>query len=165
MTHELLDLEALLAKSQPMPKPLVGIYFLILRDEIVYVGQSTNILLRIAEHQKQGKVFDRFSFVLVPADHLDEHEAEYIVKFSPRGNKRLPSNSTWATLIGLMRILDTALLPLLQFMEKSGINPHAPYFRISDFAKFSETRTDSTSYYTDFVRLRDFKALAGEDQP
>jgi hypothetical protein len=66
---------------------LIGIYFLIHRDEIVYVGQSkTDVLSRISRHKREGKVFDQYTFMQCKPEKIDELEALYIDAFFPRNN-------------------------------------------------------------------------------
>ena len=65
---------------------LCGIYFLINKGHIVYVGQSTNIHMRIAKHIGT-KEFDSFHFVECDRFILDEVEAAYIVALNPPLNR------------------------------------------------------------------------------
>jgi hypothetical protein len=62
-----------------------GIYFLIKEKEIVYVGQSTNVFLRIAHHMG-ARDFDSWSFVPCKKADLRRREARYIEEFRPIGN-------------------------------------------------------------------------------
>lgn len=64
-----------------------GIYFLIENDTIVYIGQSIDIMWRVAEHRKQGKSFDRFAMIPIPAPWLDRIERLYVRALEPRDNK------------------------------------------------------------------------------
>lgn len=66
-------------------KPVAAVYFLIRDEKIVYVGQSTNVHARIAEHQK-SKQFDRINFIECPEDHLYQLEKMYIQRFNPEMN-------------------------------------------------------------------------------
>lgn len=66
---------------------MIGIYFLIHRNEIVYVGQSkTDVLDRIAKHKRDGKVFDRYTYMRCKPEKVDELEALYIDAFLPKSN-------------------------------------------------------------------------------
>ncbi len=77
--------------------PFVGhedrtcIYVLIDGDSIVYVGQTSNLISRLAQHAKT-KRFTRYWSVDCPRDELSAAEAEYIVKLNPAMNIHLPSN-------------------------------------------------------------------------
>lgn len=59
------------------------IYFLCQGDEVVYVGQSTNLAARLPQH-RIDKVFDRVFYLIVRLDDLDRIEREYIRAIRPR---------------------------------------------------------------------------------
>lgn len=64
-----------------------GIYFLYRGDVCVYVGKSTNILARVANHATNPrKAFDSFSYIECPATRLDQLECHYITKLKPEMN-------------------------------------------------------------------------------
>lgn len=62
-----------------------GVYFLMLKREIVYVGQSTNIANRIGQHAKE-KEFDRVRFIRCDREHLNKVEGFFIDLLQPRLN-------------------------------------------------------------------------------
>jgi len=64
------------------------LYFLINKDNLVYVGKSNNnILNRINEHIKD-KDFDSAHYIALRSDNvLDEYEKKYIIKYKPKYNK------------------------------------------------------------------------------
>jgi hypothetical protein len=66
-------------------EPPCGIYFLIYGQEIVYVGQSVNVISRMSEHARRIK-FSRYAFAPFPAKHLDLVESLYIHLLRPRLN-------------------------------------------------------------------------------
>lgn len=77
-----------------------GVYFLIKKDEIVYVGSSVSIPTRIASHYRLLD-FDSYSFILISTKDVKELqtlEADYILKFNPKHNRRLPSNDKYIPL-------------------------------------------------------------------
>lgn len=63
-----------------------GVYFLIRLGEIVYVGQSVDVLSRIARHRREGKQFDAYSYIECERDDLDRLESLYIRALVPEGN-------------------------------------------------------------------------------
>lgn len=70
------------------PSLFVGIYFLCLKSEVVYVGQSTNIVARIFSHMRDAvKEYDSVYFLRVPASQLDEVENRFIRTLKPAYNK------------------------------------------------------------------------------
>ena len=80
-----------------------GIYFLIDRGEIVYIGQSTDLQKRISHHVfSEKKRFSHYFTIPVPEEDLDRVEADYIWKFTPRYNKSIPTNSRYASIAVVM---------------------------------------------------------------
>jgi len=67
---------------------ITGIYFLIKNGQVSYVGQSTNILIRLKSHASMGVDFDEYRFIACPKSHLNRMERRYIVEFNPPLNKR-----------------------------------------------------------------------------
>lgn len=72
----------------PAPKSC-GIYFLIRKGEIVYVGKTTDVFQRLSKHRRDGKLFDAYNFMPCREGQLDELESRYIAAFLPLGNCRL----------------------------------------------------------------------------
>ena len=68
------------------------IYALINNNEIVYIGQSKNILLRLKDHRASNKVFDSWCIVenigtYTTSKEVNRLEDKYIRKFLPKYNK------------------------------------------------------------------------------
>lgn len=63
---------------------ICGCYFLFDNDEIVYVGQSVNILSRILSHT--DKKFNKISYVELDKDDLNVTEMTYIIMLCPKYN-------------------------------------------------------------------------------
>lgn len=64
-----------------------GVYFLLDNNKIVYIGKSTNIISRIAEHAKKGRTFSHYYAMPCSAEGLDDLEKEMIRRFMPEQNK------------------------------------------------------------------------------
>lgn len=82
---ELLDTTSIVGSSFCLHRE--GVYFLIDREEIVYVGRSDNIADRIGAHVAAKRiVFDRV--LTVPASGRDQERLEqrYIAAFTPKYN-------------------------------------------------------------------------------
>jgi hypothetical protein len=79
----LLDGEQIAKLALPWEKSS-GVYFLVQDQEVVYVGQSVNVYLRIAQHV--DKKFDKYAFVPCKAELLDRLESLYIHTLKPRLN-------------------------------------------------------------------------------
>jgi len=70
------------------PAPICGVYFLIEKNEIVYVGKSVDVAARIATHVREGtKQFTTVHFVVVPKTLLSGVEAMFIRGLCPRFNR------------------------------------------------------------------------------
>jgi hypothetical protein len=80
--------EQIIAASIPT-SIICGIYFLIRDDRIVYVGQSRNVLRRVARHIDDGKRFDHFSVAPCAMADLDKMERTYIAALYPDENMSL----------------------------------------------------------------------------
>lgn len=79
-----------------------GVYLLLWKDEVVYVGQSTKIHSRIHAHilgrgkrsvrlngrTVRGPVFDRIAVMAVALSDLDRVERELIERYIPRYNEK-----------------------------------------------------------------------------
>ncbi|MGH8100365.1 MAG: hypothetical protein ACREIW_03645 [Chthoniobacterales bacterium] len=65
---------------------LIGIYFLVALNKVVYVGQSTNVLARVHAHSANIE-FDRAFYLPCAADELDTLEVGLIARLKPRYNK------------------------------------------------------------------------------
>jgi len=82
--------EVLLSKREI--KETYIIYALIKNDEIVYIGQSTNIMTRIGSHLHSEKVFDSWCIVenlgvYTTSKEVSRLEEKYIRRFLPKYNK------------------------------------------------------------------------------
>jgi predicted GIY-YIG superfamily endonuclease len=67
-----------------------GVYFLFQNDELVYIGEGWNCLLRVAEHTRKDstKVFNRWNFV--PINDVQERktfERQLRAQLKPKYNK------------------------------------------------------------------------------
>lgn len=87
----LLELDSILENA--MPPTICGVYFLLKGQEIVYVGQSVNVYLRLANHKIDSmKDWDTFFVHRTAQEHLEQLESMYILKFRPRYNMRIPDS-------------------------------------------------------------------------
>lgn len=62
-----------------------GVYFLLLKGEIVYIGQSVSVAARVSSH-RSSKDFDSVAFVHCEEEFLDVLETLYILAYSPKLN-------------------------------------------------------------------------------
>lgn len=79
------DLSEVLSAAIPL-KNLSGIYFLIKNRDVVYVGQSVNVLHRIGRHKLEERDFDGYAFMECAREDMNRLEALYIDAFIPEMN-------------------------------------------------------------------------------
>lgn len=66
---------------------MIGVYFLILGGRrVVYVGQSVNIVVRIARHATTLKSFDSWAWTPCDVTDLNETERKYLDRLLPAYN-------------------------------------------------------------------------------
>lgn len=78
-----------------------GIYFLFQGDELVYLGQSTDIASRIITHKRRNLFqFDHYCYYyLSPTDDsTNDIEAELIILLKPKYNESLPCCNKYQTI-------------------------------------------------------------------
>ncbi len=73
----------IVAKSMPWSR-IVGVYFLIKHEKVVYVGQSNSLFTRISQHD--NKDFDHYAFIRCEKSQLDQLESLYIHLLQPELN-------------------------------------------------------------------------------
>lgn len=86
------------ARAASVPKAqaaITGVYFLLCRGEVVYVGQTINVLGRIGTHALT-KDFDSFAFIPCPEIDLDALEIRFIHLLRPRLNAQRHTGSAHA---------------------------------------------------------------------
>lgn len=83
------SVEEILAAAIPA-EPIPAVYFLISAGRIVYVGQTTDLYRRIADHRRVGKDFDAMSWIKVSPAVMSEVEARYIEALKPALNIATP---------------------------------------------------------------------------
>lgn len=68
--------------------PMCGVYFLLDGEDVVYVGQSRDVLYRITQHRRNPPIpFTSVAWYPVPRGSLDSTEAALIRRFNPPGNR------------------------------------------------------------------------------
>lgn len=68
-----------------------GVYFLYKNDDIIYIGQSVNVMARVGQHV--DKDFDNVKIICCDKQNLNDVEAFFIDLFKPRLNKIRPISS------------------------------------------------------------------------
>ena len=95
-TNALLREDEIVIHATPIENSC-GIYFLVDKKKIVYVGQSTNVFSRIVAHT-QIKTFDSYVFMPCEKEMLDKLESLYIHFLSPPLNGKLRNGNKIAPL-------------------------------------------------------------------
>lgn len=119
---------------------LRGIYFLILGDEIVCVGQATDVISRVYHHAKK-KDFDSFTCFECKNGDMNLIEAEYILQFNPAYNQQIPQNDKYVPFHVLRGILKVSKgRRLKRFIKRNQIKPvyskFHKYYHVEDFKGF-----------------------------
>lgn len=76
----------IVAAASPVPRSLSGVYFLIEDEEIVYVGQSANVIARLHAHMLTKK-FNKIAILACEEKERTMIEAKYIHQFQPKLNE------------------------------------------------------------------------------
>ena len=116
-------------------KRLCGIYYLWREDEIVYIGQSTNILSRVATHLNSVvKVFDSYTYELCEPNLLNKLELESIIKHKPLYNIALPTNADYTTVNAVRKSYGVNLWTIKRHIRNNNIVPvMGGYYHAKDF--------------------------------
>jgi len=81
-----------------------GVYFLIDRSKVVYVGQSVNVFSRMREHSK-SKQFSSYAYISCSKEDLDVLESLYIHVVRPPLQGRSSQGDSLSAPISLLRLL------------------------------------------------------------
>ena len=69
-------------------QPLIGVYLLMLKGRVAYVGSSLNMPRRVNEHRLNGRQFDKAFYIATHAREREALERVLILAISPPGNRR-----------------------------------------------------------------------------
>ncbi len=70
------------------PRSPSGVYYLYLGDEIIYIGQSTNVFYRVGSHGiPNGFNFDSWEYVPTQPEDLVAAERKAILQHRPKLNR------------------------------------------------------------------------------
>lgn len=67
-----------------------GVYFLFVRGQLTYIGESMSIIGRLAQHRRCGRHFTSYGFVNVPGDLRWSMETAYLHALHPPENTSFP---------------------------------------------------------------------------
>ena len=77
--------------TQGRQQPLIGVYLLLLNDQVVYIGSSMNMSVRVAAHKANGRPFDQVFYIGTKMAERGTLERTLIRAFQPRQNRTLKS--------------------------------------------------------------------------
>lgn len=90
-SFRLLDLPARASPGCPnCGTACCGIYLLVEREEVVYVGSSVDICNRLYHHKREHKEFDRVLWYPLPSKVLRIYEGAFMRYLNPRDNIATP---------------------------------------------------------------------------
>jgi hypothetical protein len=75
-------------KNPNAVQPLIGVYLLLLRGRVVYVGESLNMPKRVAGHQSNGRPFDQVYYIATAANQRAALERILIQAINPSQNRQ-----------------------------------------------------------------------------
>jgi hypothetical protein len=68
-------------------QPQVGVYLLLLKGKVVYVGSSLNMPNRVADHRCNGRPFDEVFYIATKANERERLEVTLIKAINPSQNR------------------------------------------------------------------------------
>jgi hypothetical protein len=87
------------AAAQPIPDALAnwatdlrevdsvpGVYFLVVGEQVMYVGASRNVHRRLADHKHLGRTWDKAFVMVLPIDKIHAVEGQFIRRLLPPWN-------------------------------------------------------------------------------
>ena len=84
------SIEAVCFEHRPTIQRRAFVYFLVVDQRIVYVGQTNNLEIRVQQHWTLGNTFDRVLAREVPVDQIDMYEGALVRALLPVLNRRCP---------------------------------------------------------------------------
>jgi len=117
-----------------------GLYLLLRKGKVVYVGQSKDVHQRIMIHAREGeKDFDEYQVISLPFSNLDRAEALLIVTLGfPQYNQTLPHNPWWGSTHTIASELNTYPGVIASYASKHELEtvPGSGYYYKADFREY-----------------------------
>jgi len=125
--------DVILSNSYKMWPIIQGIYFLIINDKIIYVGQSKDVYKRINAH-RDDKIFNKFSYIKIEESNLADLEAHFIYHLKPEKNLNLPQNKYYKTITQIKQIHNLNIPIINKWINKKNIHGNGKgYYQLKDF--------------------------------
>jgi hypothetical protein len=84
--------------------PLIGVYLLLRKGRITYIGSSINMPVRVANHRANGRQFDQAFYIATTADQREALEQVLIKTVNPTENRMHRSNGTETAVANLTAV-------------------------------------------------------------
>lgn len=121
-----------------------GVFVLLDHDEVVFIGQSQDIVTRILSLRQEGRMaFTHFAVIDCPAEARADFLAHYILEWCPRYNLTIPAQGTFKSAKQLKEVLDTSIHRIKRYAREKRIEERQGYYRVADFADFYSWNNDS----------------------
>ncbi|UFH53148.1 hypothetical protein [Spirosoma sp. KNUC1025] len=92
-----LDLSHILAQATPSPNQDCIYYLINQSDQVIFVGQTSNLYAQLLNHKTVGQSFTRFCYMPCQKDQLDRLQQEAIAQFKPIHNLPPVSHVSYST--------------------------------------------------------------------
>lgn len=124
------DKKTLISEETVATEVNPGIYHLLYKGEVVYVGQSMNMQARVGAHVTEGtKLFDSYRLYAYDGD-LNELEAEEIIKHKPKYNKGLPKNKKYLSGHQIKKMLNVDRETIHSYIIRNQVPTHTLGLRV-----------------------------------
>jgi hypothetical protein len=89
---------------------LCGVYFLVKKDRVVYVGQSVHVYNRVNQHHNEAqKKFDSWCYIPCKRSQLNLLESLYIHVLQPKENGKAGASNHKSSPLSISKLFDLAL--------------------------------------------------------
>lgn len=120
MEETMKEKSEIISMVQERTPKICGVYFLFMGSKIIYIGQSRNVMQRIASHHKIG--YTHYSIHECHDAYLDSLEAAYILEYQPEYNESIPNNENWKTANQIREFTNSdSILDTRRTLEKNKI--------------------------------------------
>lgn len=113
------------------------IYFIFNQnEEILYVGQSFKLYSRFASHLDTKKCRYTLRYFFVKLEVINEAEAECIIKYQPKKNAVIPSNTKWVSIPLLIKrfpVFKGKKRVINKYIRENSIKNINGYYCVKDF--------------------------------
>tara|TARA_R110000772_G_C12972304_1_gene404800 strand:+ start:50 stop:523 length:474 start_codon:yes stop_codon:yes gene_type:complete len=117
---------------------ICGVYLLLDKGSVVYVGSSDYIPSRVYSHTLSEKVFDSVDYICCERDKKASLEALTIIKHNPKYNLELPSGDSYTTLNWCLSASKSELNNLIKEIPVEFMRSSKCYLKIENYRRLKE---------------------------